>query len=102
VSYEPPVDAIAAVAGRPEDRMTLTRGSGCGACRGTGFRGRVGLFELLRIDDEVRDAIATHASRAQLRECARRAGLLSLRVDGWQKVEAGLTTVEEVMRVVQS
>jgi general secretion pathway protein E len=101
VSYDPPIESIAAVADRPVGRMTLTRGSGCGACRGTGFRGRVGLFELLRIDDTVRDAVATHASRAQLRDCAVRAGFMSLRADGWQKVDAGLTTVEEVTRVVQ-
>jgi len=102
VSYEPTTEAIGAVAGRPVERMTLTRGAGCAECRGTGFRGRVGLFELLRINDEVRDAVATRASRAELRDCALRAGLLSLRGDGWLKVEAGLTTVEEVIRVVQS
>ena len=101
VEYEPTQETIAAIAGRPDGRMRLTRGSGCAACRGTGFRGRVGLFELLTINDDMRDAIAARASRVELRECALRAGLSSLRADGWRKVEAGLTTVEEVIRVVQ-
>jgi type II secretory ATPase GspE/PulE/Tfp pilus assembly ATPase PilB-like protein len=74
---------------------------GCPNCRGTGFRGRLGLFELLVISDDFRDAVAGRASRADLRAIAFRAGLQPLRADGWNKVEAGLTTVEEVVRVVQ-
>jgi general secretion pathway protein E len=101
VQYEPAADSVAAVAGRPIGRMTLTRGAGCAACRGTGFRGRVGLFEVLAVTDDARDAIASRATRAQLRAIAADAGMFPLRVDGWQKVEAGLTTVEEVIRVVQ-
>jgi type II secretory ATPase GspE/PulE/Tfp pilus assembly ATPase PilB-like protein len=102
VEYEPGAETVAAVAGRPVGRTTLTRGAGCGECRGTGFRARVGLFELFVATDEMRDAIAAHASRAQLRALAADAGMLSLRNDGWQKVQAGLTTVEEVIRVVQN
>jgi type II secretory ATPase GspE/PulE/Tfp pilus assembly ATPase PilB-like protein len=81
--------------------MTLLRGAGCTLCRGTGFRGRLGLFELLTITDDLRDAIAARAPRGQLRTLAIAAGLVPLRTDGWQKVEAGLTTVEEVVRVIQ-
>ena len=100
-SYEPSPDAVAAVAGGSVRRMRLARGAGCPACRGTGFRGRIGVFELLTITDDVRDAIASRASRADLRALGVRAGLLPLRTDGWQRVEEGLTTVEEVLRVVQ-
>lgn len=99
--YEPNAEAVAAVAGRPVGRVTLWRGNGCPGCRGTGYRGRLGVFELLIMTDEVREAVMRHASRADLRSTAIEAGLQSMRADGWSKVEAGLTTVEEVIRVVQ-
>lgn len=100
-NYQPSADQVAALAGRPIGRITLRRGLGCPACRGTGFRGRLGLFELLLLSDGVKDAIATSQPRAELRAAALEAGMIPLRQDGWEKVEAGLTTVEEVFRVVQ-
>ncbi|HXT16499.1 MAG TPA: GspE/PulE family protein [Gemmatimonadaceae bacterium] len=100
-SYEPSPETVAAVAGRPVGHVKLVRGAGCPACRGTGYRGRLGIFEMLSVTDDVRDAIAARASRAQLRLLATHAGLIPLRTDGWHKVESGLTTVEEVARVVQ-
>lgn len=113
VAYTPTPDAIAAVRGdaswsstnddpRFADQVTFTRGVGCPACRGTGFRGRLGLFELLPVTDAVKDAIGRHAGRAEVRAVAQEAGMRPLRMDGWQKVGQGLTTVEEVLRVVQS
>jgi type II secretory ATPase GspE/PulE/Tfp pilus assembly ATPase PilB-like protein len=101
VEYEPAPEAVSLVAGRPVRRLTLMRGAGCPACRGTGYRGRLGVFEMLTMSDDLRDAIATRAARAQLRTLAAEAGLQTLRVDGWQKIEGGLTTVEEVVRVIQ-
>ena len=89
------------VAGRPVGRARLMRGVGCPSCRGSGFRGRLGVFELLMITDDFRDAVAARASRAELRTLAANGGLVPLRADGWSKVEAGFTTVEEVVRVVQ-
>jgi type II secretory ATPase GspE/PulE/Tfp pilus assembly ATPase PilB-like protein len=77
------------------------RADGCSACRGTGFRGRLGIFELLSFTDELREAIARNATRAQIRDLAVAAGMGSLRADGGDKVRRGLTTVEEVLRVVQ-
>jgi len=100
-TYEPPPESVTAVAGRVMGHMLLSRGAGCPACRGTGFRGRVGIFELLSISDDIRDAIARRASRAELRTLAIESGLVPLRADGWHRVESGLTTVEEVLRVVQ-
>lgn len=101
MSYEPKSETVASVAGHRIPDAVLTHGAGCAACRGTGFRGRLGIFELLTVTDDVRDAIAARASRAQLRALAERAGLVPLRADGWEKVQQGLTTVEEVARVVQ-
>jgi type II secretory ATPase GspE/PulE/Tfp pilus assembly ATPase PilB-like protein len=54
------------------------------------------------ITDDLKDAMARRAGRAELRELAERSGLVSLRTDGWHKVQAGLTTVDEVLRVVQT
>jgi type II secretory ATPase GspE/PulE/Tfp pilus assembly ATPase PilB-like protein len=101
VTYEPVPEAIALLAGRPVGREKFTRGAGCAECRGTGFRGRLGVFELMLVTDAVRDGITRQASRAQLRSAAAASGLIPLRKDGWDKVRAGLTTVEEVLRVVQ-
>jgi general secretion pathway protein E len=100
-SYSPPAESIALLTGRPAGARKLLRGAGCAACRGTGFRGRLGLFELLVMSDALRDAITRGATRSVLRALALEAGMVPLRADGWTKVEAGLTTVEEVLRVAQ-
>jgi general secretion pathway protein E len=102
VEYRPSAEHVAVLAGRPIGRVTLLKGAGCAACRETGFRGRVGLFELLVLDEPMREAIVRGASRADLRRLAEDAGMRAMQHDGWQKIEAGLTTVEEVLRVVQS
>ncbi len=99
VRYDAPPEQVALVSGRPSAERTLTQGAGCENCRGTGYRGRIGLFELLAMDDELKDAIGRGARRAELATLAAGRGMLSLRADGWQKIEAGLTTLEEVIRV---
>jgi len=101
VEYEPHPQSIAALTGLPSGGARLTRGIGCTACRGTGYRGRVGIFELACVTESLKDAIARNASRAELRDIAVADGLVSLRVDGWSKAAAGITTVEEVLRVAQ-
>ncbi|MCZ6652765.1 MAG: type II secretion system ATPase GspE, partial [Planctomycetota bacterium] len=78
---------------------TLYHGTGCRHCRGSGYAGRQGIFELLILDDTLRDMIVQRASAAQLLRVALKDGLRLLRHDGWDKVRAGITTVEEVLRV---
>ena len=85
-------------AGRPRP---LQRGRGCSACRETGYRGRIGIFELLTLTDPLKDALLARESQTALRERAREQGMASMREDGWRKIVAGLTTVEEVLRVSQ-
>lgn len=75
------------------------RGVGCPECSGTGYRGRVGIFEIFFMTDEIRALVAARASGARLRASARRAGMRSLREDGVRKVLAGLTTIDEVLAV---
>jgi len=76
------------------------RGRGCDGCRDTGYRGRTGLFELLVVTPEVREAIGAGASAAVLSALAGEAGMEPLARNGWTKIESRLTTVEEVLRVV--
>ncbi len=99
--YRPDPQTVALLADRPVGKVQLERGAGCTACRGTGYKGRTGLFELLIVTDELKQAISRGDGRARLREMAAEAGMRTLRQDGWTKVEAGITTVEEVLRVIQ-
>ena len=84
----------------PENLQTATmqKGRGCSDCSNTGFRGRMGIFEIFIIDDEARKLIYDKASSSVLRARAREMGMRTLREDGIRKVLAGLTTPEEVIR----
>lgn len=79
----------------------LFRGAGCRDCRHTGYRGRVGIYELLIITDELREMIVHRKSAGEVLVVARERGLKLMREDGWDKVLKGLTTVEEVTRVTK-
>ena len=83
------------------DGKRCVRGAGCEACKQRGYRGRLGLFELLTVTDEVRGHIAERAASHVIRETGRAAGMTTLREDGVAKVLAGVTTAEEVLRVTQ-
>jgi type IV pilus assembly protein PilB len=74
------------------------RGRGCERCNRTGYKGRLGLFELLIMNDEIRDMVMRNASTEDLREAARRAGMVTLRESGVEGMFAGLTTADEVIR----
>jgi general secretion pathway protein E/type IV pilus assembly protein PilB len=78
---------------------TFRKGVGCPACHGTGYRGRIGIYELLVIDEELQAMIHARAGSLKLRDKARARGLRTLREDGARKVTAGLTTVEEVVSI---
>jgi general secretion pathway protein E len=77
------------------------RGAGCAECSGTGFRGRVGIFELMELNDEIRKLIMDNADASQITLAAKRNGMRQLRQDGWEKIAEGVTTPDEVMRVTQ-
>ena len=84
------------------DGRPLFRGRGCRECRNSGFRGRLGVFELLVMNDEVRELIMERASSSRVIEAGKRNGLKLLREDGWQKVRDGITTVDEIVRLTRS
>jgi general secretion pathway protein E len=79
----------------------LYRGKGCDECRGTGYRGRTGIYELFPITEDVRSLVLRRASSREIRRHAIEAGMTTLRMDGWLKALEGVTTVEEVLRVTQ-
>ena len=84
-----------------EGAITLWRAKGCLHCGQTGYQGRVGIFEFMEMDDDLRREIMRRADANVLREVARRRGLRSLKEDGWLKVKDGVTAPEEVFRVTQ-
>jgi general secretion pathway protein E/type IV pilus assembly protein PilB len=77
----------------------LYRAVGCRRCRGTGYNGRTGIYELLETNDEVRRLAGERAPTPVVKQAAVKAGMRTLRHDGWRKVRRGQTTVEEVLRV---
>ena len=78
---------------------TLYKGAGCRACNNTGYRGRVGIFELMTVNEELQKLVYERVSSAEIRKVARQMGMKTLREDGMLKVLSGMTTLEEVMRV---
>jgi general secretion pathway protein E len=86
----------------PEGETVGTyRGAGCEACLGSGYTGRVGIFEQMELNDEIRALIMKNEDASKLTGAAKRNGMRTLREDGWLKVREGVTTADEVMRVTQ-
>jgi type II secretion system protein E len=79
--------------------VTLARGKGCPECRGTGYRGRTGIYELLVMTEEFRSLTLRKTPGHEIRQRAVAAGMVTLRQDGWAKCCQGLTTIDEVLRV---
>ena len=83
------------------DRLPSFRGAGCEHCFGTGYHGRVGIFELMELNEELRAIIMRNEDASIITAAARRNGMRNLRDDGWDKVARGVTTPDEVIRVTQ-
>lgn len=98
-TYEPPRPIRRTLEKLGYEMDVYYRGVGCKRCRNTGYAGRVGIHELLAIDDELRDAITAEAPVSSIRNIARRNGMVTLRHDGFRKVKEGVTSVEEVLHV---
>ena len=81
---------------------TTFKGKGCDRCRKTGYTGRLGIYELLVMDDGLRDMVTGNPDVNQLRKLCRERGLVTLREDGFRKVIKGLTTVDEILRVTEN
>jgi general secretion pathway protein E len=77
------------------------RGAGCERCFGTGYSGRIAIFEMMELNDEIRHLIMRNADAVEITAAARRNGMRNLREDGWIKVRDGVSTAQEVLRVTQ-
>jgi len=95
-----PPEALAEIGFLAEEAQTLKvfKGQGCSTCNNTGYKGRVGLYEVMEITDEIRELILIGASALELRKKAIDDGMITLRESGLHKIRAGITTVEEVVR----
>jgi type IV pilus assembly protein PilB len=84
----------------PDDagKVTPMRGRGCDRCNNTGYKGRVGLYEVMEVTEELRELILVGASGLELRKKAVDEGMITLRQSGLRKVKEGVTTIEEVVR----
>ena len=100
-SYRPDENDMPADFPRPLPEK-LYRAVGCRQCRDTGYKGRKGIFELLRTDEGVRQLCVERASAVQIQAYGLRNGLITLRQDGWRKVLQGITTVDEVARITKA
>jgi type IV pilus assembly protein PilB len=100
--YTPSTEVTGFLETQGLSEATLYRGAGCTRCRETGYSGRVAIYEILIMDDTIRDFVTTNPSVTELRRLLRERGMASLREDGFEKMKAGLTTVEEVLRVTES
>lgn len=84
-----------------EDKLTLYRGKGCSNCSFTGYKGRSGLYQLIEMSEELREAVLHNPTSDDIDKLSRSQGTLSLFEDGIEKVRMGITTLDEVMRVAQ-
>ena len=81
--------------------IVLYEAVGCDECRGTGYSGRSGIFEILPITDEIRPLIVSNASSSSIKNAAIQQGMKTLREDGWDKVIEGITSIDEILRVTE-
>jgi len=100
-AYTPPVEAFRRLnLSMDLESVTFYRGRGCERCRQTGYRGRIGVFELMLVSDHLRELILRKAPTHELRQAGLEAGMMTLRQDAMQKILEGITTMEEALRVV--
>jgi len=99
-TVEVPVQALLDEGFTPEEAKTvkIQKGRGCAVCNNTGFKGRAGLYEVMEVDDEIRELVLVGASAVELKKKAIEQGMITLRRSGLIKVAAGITTLEEVAR----
>jgi type IV pilus assembly protein PilB len=100
VSAEVPAKTLIDIGIKPEviDTVKVMKGKGCATCNGTGYKGRVGLYEVMEITEGIRDLIMVGATAVEIKRKALEEGMLTLRESGLEKIKNGVTTVEEVLR----
>jgi type IV pilus assembly protein PilB len=99
-SFMPPADLLKRIGWPGRTNVTLQKGSGCKSCYDSGYKGRVGIYELLRADSGMKKAILGSLTLDELRAARAKSGLPSLKEAGFDRVANGMSTIEEVMRIV--
>ena len=101
VAFDPPDDLLRRVnvTQEPRESLRIFRPRGCEACRYTGYRGRTAAYEMVQVAESFRRLVVERASTSALREHATKTGMRPLRHDGWTKIKAGITSIEEVLRL---
>ncbi len=99
-SYTPSDEALRDIGVKTGGDIKFYRGKGCGACMQTGYKGRLGIYELMAPNEEIHRLILARAPFGEIRKAARNAGMLGLKEDGVRKITMGITTVEEVLRII--
>jgi type IV pilus assembly protein PilB len=100
VTAEVPTKTLSDIGFAPDviGTFQVFKGKGCGNCNGTGYKGRVGLYEVMEISEGIRDLIMVGATAVEIKRKALEEGMLTLRMSGLEKIKSGVTTVEEVLR----
>jgi type II secretory ATPase GspE/PulE/Tfp pilus assembly ATPase PilB-like protein len=99
--YTPLPELLEKIGLDPGQKYEFFQGKGCKHCRGSGYKGRMGIYELLTVDLKTQEMVLRKASAAEIKQLAIKNGMKTLREDGLQKVLAGKTTIDEVIRVTQ-
>lgn len=99
--YSPTAEELKDIGLKGSEKLEFYKGKGCAKCMKTGYRGRVGIYELLTPDDTIRNLMIAKASTEDIRKQAIAAGMVTLQQDGVDKIKKGITTVEEVLRVTR-
>ncbi len=100
IAYTPPPDALKRLGLDPAEEVSMFRGQGCEECRFTGYKGRIAIFELLLMSDGIRGLVVRRAPSVEIKALAVQEGMQTLRDDGLEKVLSGVSTIDEILRVV--
>ncbi len=98
--YEPSKEELGSIGLTKKEGMRFYRGKGCEHCYHTGYRGRTGAFELMRMDEKVQELVTARRPTQEIKEAAIRAGMKTLRESGLEKIKRGISTIAEVKRVI--
>jgi type IV pilus assembly protein PilB len=100
ITADVPAKTLSDIGFTPEQigSFPVFKGKGCGTCNGTGYKGRIGLYEVMEISEGIRDLVMVGATAVEIKRKALEEGMLTLRMSGLEKIKAGVTTIEEVLR----
>lgn len=100
INHNPALKAVFHDLKKGLDKITVYKGTGCKVCGQTGYSGRIGVFEVLEVSEKIKDLVSRRASSDEIMKVAKKEGMTTILEDGVKKVMSGVTTIEEVLRVI--